>query len=278
MDDLEKKEEPVEFEPDSKSKLKWILTGVLGVLILVNIVLLILYFALGNSGDKKENGKETPPVSEEAEQTPGESGSFEEPSSVPESSSAESEPASSAPAESVPASQTPSSAAGNSGLEEFGVIFDPVEEEQVTAKIFVNLRTYPGVRSDDDIAATLSHGEWATRVAVGRNGWCKLEYNGQTLYAVNSYLTTDANWTQQGAVNTDIEEFGVTFHAVSDMVTAKEKTNLRSQPTTDSDVVLELTNGESVSRVGYSDTGWSRLSWNGQTLYAVTSYLEIVGE
>ena len=274
MDEFEKKDETIDFAPDrGKKKLQWILAGVLGVLIVVNIVLVILYFTIGDSEDGSgDPSQTTPAVSTESESTDEET-EPEESSSAPESSetaqSSSSEP-------SQPSSQVSSGQSGSGLLEAFGVVFDPVEEEQVTAKIYVNLRTYPGVRSDDDIAATLNHGEWATRVAIGRNGWCMLEYNGQTLYAVNSYLTTDPNWTQQGPVSTDIEEFGTVFHAVSDMVTAKEMTNLRSQPTTDSEVVFSLTNGEAVARTGYSDTGWSRLSWNGQTLYAVTNYLEVV--
>ena len=37
--------------------------------------------------------------------------------------------------------------------------------------------------------------------------------------------------------------------------------------------------GETVQRTGINeDVGWSRVVYNGQTLYCVTSYLEIVKE
>ena len=277
MDEMEKKDAPIPFEEEKgRRPLRLVLVIVLAVLILLNIVLLILYFALDGQ-EKKDASAEPSGIAEQtssAEETPEET---EASSSAPSSSAAESTPPSSG-TESVPSSEPASSStvSGNT-TEEFGVVFDILkQEEAVTAKIFVNLRTYPGVRSDEDIAATLNHGEWATRVAVGRNGWCKVIYNGQTYYAVNSYLTTDPNWTQSTPVSNDIEEYGVTFHAVSDTVTPKETTNLRTQPTTDSEIAVTLQNGETVERTGYSDTGWSRLSWNGQTVYAVTNYLEKV--
>lgn len=64
------------------------------------------------------------------------------------------------------------------------------------------------------------------------------------------------------------------FEEVSDNVTAKNETNLRTAPSiTDSEVVYTLKNGEYVERTGISSKGWSRLNYNGQTVYAVTSYL-----
>lgn len=281
MEELEKenKEEvQIPFEPDKKGgKVKMALAIVLGVLILINVVLLILYFVLGKEQDPSNSNMESASRESPTETAAG----TEESSTAPETTAESSE---SVP-ETLPSSQ-PETTGGSSGStgnhgttgnisEEFGVVFDLVEEYQITAKIYVNLRSYPGVRDDGDIVGTLNHGEWATCVAVGRNGWYKLEYNGVTAYAVGSYLTTDASWTQgEGVVNTDTEEYGVIFHAVSDQRTAKEETNLRTQPTTDSEVVYTLPKGEYVERTGYSDTGWSKLVWNGQTVYAVTNYLE----
>ena len=64
------------------------------------------------------------------------------------------------------------------------------------------------------------------------------------------------------------------FTAVDEMVTAKEKTNLRTSPTTvGSDVAASITNGEWVRRTGVSSRGWSQLDYNGQTLYAISSLL-----
>ena len=57
-------------------------------------------------------------------------------------------------------------------------------------------------------------------------------------------------------------------------MTAKTETNLRTQPSTqNSQVVYLLKNGEYVKRIGISNNGWSKLEYNGQIVYAITSYL-----
>lgn len=66
------------------------------------------------------------------------------------------------------------------------------------------------------------------------------------------------------------------YRSVNETVTAKDETNLRTKPSTsDSEVVYMLKKGEYVKRVGINKaTGWSKLIYNGQTVYAVTSLLE----
>ena len=75
-------------------------------------------------------------------------------------------------------------------------------------------------------------------------------------------------------------DLGMNFEPVNDYVTAKNKTNLRSEPSTsqgEDTVVVKLNNGEAIPRVGIcEDTGWSKMLYNGQYVYAVTSYLEEV--
>ena len=138
--------------------------------------------------------------------------------------------------------------------------------DQVTAKEEVNLRT--GAGTSYDIVATLKSGEFLTRTGVGSNGWSRLIYNGQTVYAVTSYLTdTVIEVEQPDTVN------GMTFTACNDSVTAKMEVNLRTLPTTDSEVVGNLTSGMFLPRTATSDGGWSRLNYNGTVVYAVTSYL-----
>ena len=70
---------------------------------------------------------------------------------------------------------------------------------------------------------------------------------------------------------------GMTFDAVDEYVTAKDVTNLRSEPSTDQaelTVVTQLTNGQNAHRTGINpNTGWSRLEYNGQVVYAVSQYL-----
>lgn len=161
--------------------------------------------------------------------------------------------------------------------------------EQVTAKSETNLRTEPSTTSQTSTVKTvLKNGVTAKRIGINDStGWSKLEYNGMTLYAVSNFLTTDLNYHEVVAPEptTDVIEEVVdgvvirtTFTAVSDTVTAKELVNLRSLPSVTNEkvkVVGELTKGETLTRTGVSDNGWSRLECNGQTVYAITSYLKV---
>ena len=158
---------------------------------------------------------------------------------------------------------------------EVGVTFTEVEE-QVTAKELTNLRTTMDQGSDDNVAAQLKNGETALRTGVGNNGWSRVEYNGQILYAVSSLLTTDLSYTPPA--EEPESEFKTKFTAVSEHVTAKDVTNLRNRPSVEepSQVIVQLHNGEVITRTGVSDVGWSRVEYNGQTLYCISSYLQVV--
>lgn len=157
---------------------------------------------------------------------------------------------------------------------EVGVTFTAVEE-QVTAKDEVNLRSTMEQGTDANVVASLKNGETATRTGVGNNGWSRVIYNGQTLYCVSNYLTTDLSYVKP---QENISEFKTKFTDVSENVTAKEVTNLRNRPSVEapSEVIAELKHGEVIVRTGVSNEGWSRVEYNGQTLYCISSYLEVV--
>lgn len=152
---------------------------------------------------------------------------------------------------------------------EVGIIFTEVNET-VTAKQETNLRSEPSTLNDGSIVGKLVHGDTATRTGIGHNGWSRIIYNGQTLYAVTNYLTTDMNDTGAPA-----PPQGPVYTPVNEQVTAKDETNLRSQPSTASEdtIVGKLYHGEVLTRTGIGDNGWSQLDYNGQTVYAVSSYL-----
>lgn len=157
---------------------------------------------------------------------------------------------------------------------EVGVDFEEVNE-QVTSKDVTNLRTSMDQSSDSNVAAKLRNGETAVRTGKGNNGWSRVEYDGKTLYAVSSYLTTDLGY--QTPVKEPDDGFKQTFTKVNENVTAKDVTNLRSRPSMeDSEVIAQLHNGEVIVRTGASDYGWSRVEYNGQTLYCIGSYLTVV--
>ena len=149
--------------------------------------------------------------------------------------------------------------------------------EHVTAKEETNLRNIPGQGADSQVLYTLQNGEIALRTGISDSGWSRVEYQGGVFYAVSSYLTTDLDSNPAPAEDDGID---TEFRPVSDSVTAKDVVNLRSIPSytrEDSQVVAQLKKGEIIRRTGINeDVGWSRVEWNGQTLYCITSYLEVV--
>lgn len=160
----------------------------------------------------------------------------------------------------IPATPTEDIVAGNT----FTAIND-----KVTAKETVNLRSLP--TTDSDVVATLKNGEFIQRTAYSNKGWSRLEYNGNAVYAISSYLTTDNTSTSDTKPDNNS---GMLFETVEEQVTAKSETNLRNAPTTvNSEIIYTLKNGEYIWRIGVSNNGWSKLEYNGQTVYAISSYL-----
>lgn len=151
-------------------------------------------------------------------------------------------------------------------------------EEKVTAKDKTNLRDKPSQGSDSKVIATLENGEYALRTGISNSGWSRVEVEGVIYYAVSSYLTTDLNYKPEQEEPDDGIE--TEFRTIEDRVTAKEIVNLRNIPSVtseDSVVVAQLKNGEVVTRTGINnEMGWSRVDYNGKTLYCISSYLKNV--
>ena len=151
------------------------------------------------------------------------------------------------------------------------MVFEPVSEK-VTAKIEVNLRSVPSQGEDSVILHTLENGETVKRTGISSSGWSELTWKGKTCYAVSSYLTTDLDYKPPVQIKTP-------FTDVDEQVTPKDAVNLRTLPSTtheDVKIVVKLEKGEVVTRTGINeDVGWSRVEYNGQTLYCISSYLRL---
>lgn len=158
-------------------------------------------------------------------------------------------------------------------------------DEQVTAKESTNLRSAPSQGEDSQVLYTLQNGEVAQRIGISSSGWSKLIYQGETYYAVSSYLTTDLDGTGEEETtefsDPDGDGIQTEFTEVNEEVTAKDVVNLRKLPSVeheDAEIVGQLNRGDVATRVGISDNGWSKLEYNGMTCYAVSSYLERTDE
>lgn len=151
--------------------------------------------------------------------------------------------------------------------------------EQVTAKDETALRSIPSQGDDSAVLRILYNGEVVERIAVSANGWSKVVMEGETYYAVSSYLTTNLAYDPNAvSVSQQIENDGIQtrFTAVNQLVTAKDVVNLRKLPSVEhegAEVIAQLKNGDTATCVGVSDNGWSMLQYKGVTCYAVSSYL-----
>ncbi len=185
-------------------------------------------------------------------------------------------PATTTPDAPAPSTDRESTGAPQTTDANSGVQFREVNE-QVTAKNEVNLRSSMEQGGNENVVHCLVNGEVAQRTGISENGWSRVVYNGQILYCVSSYLTADLSYVPPAA-ETDL--FRTKFAPVSEKVTAKEATNLRDRPSVlePSQVVVQLQHGQVAVRTGIANEGWSRVEYNGQILYCISSYLELVEE
>ncbi len=155
---------------------------------------------------------------------------------------------------------------------EIGVYFQETNVE-VTPKEEVNVRSSMDQSNDSNILGTITNGTIVTRTGIGNNGWSRIIYNGEVGYVVSDYVTTDLSYTPP-----EEYPFNTVFSNVSEIVTAKDVTNLRDIPSVESpsEVIYQLENGETATRTGVSNEGWSRVTYKGETLYCISSYLEVV--
>lgn len=196
-----------------------------------------------------------------------------------------------------------SNVAGNDGADKETNPLDMQFQEAadtVTAKKETNLRSEPSTARDDTVVVKLKNGETVSRTGINQDtGWSRLEYNGQTLYAVSRYLTDEltpkpaessaAPDVSTGSRNLVTTKDGrtVQFTDCDDTVSPKMEVNLRGEPSTsegNATIHVRLLYGEKAHRTGYSgsgsteEDGWSRVEYNGEVLYAKTSYLFVVDE
>lgn len=158
--------------------------------------------------------------------------------------------------------------------------------DEVTPKDVINLRSEPSTFNADNIVIQAKNGEVLSRTGVNEaTGWSRIDHNGETLYAVSQYLTTDLSYktpvqtANPNRVNT-MDGRIILFTDCDDNITPKEYVNLRTEPSTsegETTVRCQISNGEVVHRTGYSpDAGWSRVEYNGEVLYVVSSYMYTV--
>lgn len=155
-------------------------------------------------------------------------------------------------------------------------------DEVVTAKEATNLRNIPSQGQDSTVLWTLQNGDTARRTGVSDSGWSRLVYQDQVCYAVTNLLTTDLAYHVAEPVPvpepvTEADGIKTKFTDCYDLMTAKVETNLRALPSVtnpDAVVVATIHYHDVVVRTGINeDLGWSKVEYNGQVLYCISSYL-----
>lgn len=248
-------EEEYELE-EQPSAIGRVLVGVAAVVLFILLILCVV-FLLGNG--KTEPDEEDLPV--QVTETPM-------PTATPTP---------------TPSPQPEPTASPEPNVEE-GHVFREVEET-VTAKNATNLRNMPSQANESIVIATLKNGQTATRIGISDTGWSKVEYKGEVYYAVSNYLTTDLTppTPVPTATPAPIDDgIKTVFTPCEEMVSPKMGVNLRTLPSVtnpESVVVVKLPYGAVVKRTGINtDVGWSRVEYEGQTLYCVSSYVYVVEE
>lgn len=295
-------------EEDDDSVKPWVMAvAMAAVIVLAAIICAVLWhFTHLGKKDGEEDSRQSASVSLEysASDSVGADGSSgtapgDTSASAPTSEATappESAPTASSTPTASPAPATPTPAATQTPIPSSTAVQEPVSgttameftqsDAQVTPKDVINLRSEPSTLNADNIVAQAKNGEVLNRTGVNEaTGWTRLDYNGETLYAVSQYLTTDLNYktpvqaANPNRVNT-MDGRIILFTDCSDDITPKEYVNLRTEPSTsegESTVRCQISNGEVVHRTGYSpDAGWSRVEYNGEVLYVVSSYMYTV--
>ena len=123
--------------------------------------------------------------------------------------------------------------------------------------------------TESTILNTVEKGTKLTRTATGDNGWSRISYEGKTAYVSSQYLTKTAPEEEEP------EEEKVVFKDTHENLYAKQSCNLRASWSTESEKVGYLTKGQAVERTGYADNGWSRIIYEGKTVYVASRLLSV---
>lgn len=290
-----------DWEDEETAPMKpWMMAAVMaGLIVLAAIICAVLWHFthLEKEGDVPPSSTVGSEELSEGVQS-GSSPSGEAASSQPATPETTSLPESVSPTSVPPATSTPAApqTTASPGTQASTAVQEPVSgttameftqiEDKMTPKDVINLRSEPSTLNADNIVAQAQNGDVLNRTGVNEaTGWSRIDHDGEVLYAVTQYLTTDLTYktpvqaANPNRVNT-LDGRIILFTDCDDNITPKEYVNLRTEPSTsegETTVRCQISNGEVVHRTGYSpDAGWSRVEYNGEILYVVSSYMYTV--
>ena len=133
--------------------------------------------------------------------------------------------------------------------------------DKVYATEKLNVRKSADSKSEK--LGSLSKNASTKRIAVGNNGWDKIEFNGGIGYVVSKYLTTQ----QPEALK---EPKGT---STGDTVYSKKSLNVRSGWGTSYESIGGLVLGQKIQRIATGDNGWDKIKYEGKEAYVMSQYL-----
>lgn len=301
-EDIDDDRNPFDDDDETESNVtKWLLLIGGGLIVLLIIIVSVLLFIRNSSSDNSEEADEAV-IEASMDSGAGLSSdvsAIESSNSVVISDEEVSDSSDTEASDSAATDVSDASVAGSSTSTSVSNMKFNEADDTVTAKIETNIRDLPSQGDDSTVVYTLKNGETLHRIGISDAGWSKVEYNGQECYAVTSYLTTvddssaattDSSTTATtdstttaatsttDTTTTSTGEVKTVFTDTNEQVTPKIEVNLRLLPSvTDAGatVVATVKNGEVLTRTGINvEQGWSRVEYNGQTLYCVSSYLQ----
>ena len=143
-----------------------------------------------------------------------------------------------------------------------------------------NLNVRKSWDSSSEAIGSFSKDTSAKRIAVGSNGWDKIEYKGSVGYVLSKYLTTQKpqekpteNPSNDEDNNSNIINNEPTWRETGDTVYALEILNVRKSWNSSSDKIGSLAKGTSTKRIAVGSNGWDKIEYNGSIGYVVSKYL-----
>jgi N-acetylmuramoyl-L-alanine amidase len=90
-------------------------------------------------------------------------------------------------------------------------------------------------------------------------------------------VTTEAQTEEvtEEVTEAQIDEEGFTI--VNQTIKTTDYVNVRTAPSTDGDIAMQMANDVELNRIGYNDE-WSKVSIDGETYYVFSEYVDVVGE
>ena len=137
---------------------------------------------------------------------------------------------------------------------------------KVKATDVVNIRASASTEADS--LGKASAGQEFTRYEVMDNGWSRIDFNGQEAYIKTEYLEeiSDAPAIEGEASEGEGKQPGST-------ITVKENVRIRSQASTDSDVLGNASAGDTFTLIEETN-GWCKFTYDGKDAYIRSDFIK----